>query len=286
MHQLHSSDYPKLEPYFAQTPANVPMLRAFFEGRVPGHAFVDSLPTPAAAVVTVNYRFVFFGGTPSPAFQQTAIRQLRYQQAIDVVWPAASGKLPQAIVPDERVARIEYRRRRSTSVDHLDKLAAGAPQAEVRRIDSRNIADCLWREDVQRATGSTSEFLGHGLGFCLVVDEAIVAEAYAVIWSSDSAEIATVTHPKHRGRGYATVLCASLIKACEAVELQTYWNTDTENHASMRLAARLGYQDPHDYQLLRFSHQAPVSKFVPKKKRPRTLRSFAKQLFGRSKPTK
>lgn len=281
MHQVHSSELSLLEQYFAQVPANEPMLRAFIDGRVPGHAFLDRSPEATAAVVAVNYRFIFFGGNPSPAFQQEAVQQLCYQRAIDVVWPLLPVKLPRVLVPDEIVPRMEYRRRPDDGDGLLPRLAAGAPQAEVRRIDSHNIKQCLWRDDVLRATGSTSEFLGHGLGYCLVVAEEIVAEAYAVIWNGARAEIATVTHPRHRGRGYATVLCASLIQACEAVDLETYWNCDAGNEPSMRLAARLGYRDPHEYRLVRFAHHAPVSKFVSKKN-ARTFGNFARRWFSRS----
>jgi RimJ/RimL family protein N-acetyltransferase len=182
-------------------------------------------------------------------------------------------------MPDDVPARLEFRRRENRSPTHLDALAAGAPHAEVRKITSRLMDRCLWRKDVLRATGSTSGFLGHGLGFCLMLEEAIIAEAYAVIWSDERAEIATVTHPEHRGRGYATVLCASLIKACEGVGLSTYWNCDADNTASVRLAARLGYDDLHPYRLLRYKCEA-----APKKaRRKSTFGGFARRLFGRAK---
>jgi RimJ/RimL family protein N-acetyltransferase len=255
MHQLRSDDLSLLERFFTDATANDPMLRAFLSGRVPGQAFVDVVGKPAACVIAVNYRFVFFGGLPSRKFEEQAMQQLRRQQALDVVWSPVGMRLPHGLKPDKIAPRVEFRRRENRGPSHLETLAAGAPHAEVERIDSRNIRRCLWRDDVLRATGSTSEFLGHGLGFCLMVDEAIVAEAYAVIWSGERAEIATVTHPQHRGHGYATVLCASLIKACEAVDLSTYWNCDEDNGTSIRLATRLGYTDVQQYRLLRYERK-------------------------------
>jgi RimJ/RimL family protein N-acetyltransferase len=207
------------------------------------------------------------------------LRQLRFDQPLDVVWPAGRAVVPHGPKPAEIVARVEFRRRRNRSETHLEKLATAPRGAEVLRIDSRVMRRCLWRDDVLRATGSTSEFLGHGLGFCLEVGKAIVAEAYAVIWSEDRAEIATVTHPEHRGRGHATVLCASLIQACEAVGLKTYWNCDARNEASVRLATRLGYIDPHEYRLLRYPQQGPVSRRPAK--RPASFGRFARRLLSR-----
>jgi RimJ/RimL family protein N-acetyltransferase len=257
------------------------MLRAFLAQRVPGHAYVDRWPAPSACMIAVNYRFVFIAGKPSRAFQEAAIRDVRSQQAVDVVWPAGSVRLPHGPAPDEVVARLEFRRRQSRGQAHLDTLAAGAPHTEVCKIDSRMMGRCLWRNDVLRATGSTSEFLGHGLGFCLMMEEEIVAEAYAVIWNGDRAEIATVTHPAHRGRGFATVLCASLIKACEGVGLKTYWNCDADNLTSVRLAIRLGFDDVHPYRLLRFKHLPPGN--ARRAKRDSTFGGFARRLFSRSK---
>ncbi len=279
MHQLLPDDLSLLEPILSEPPANEPLLRAYLSGRVPGTALVDALPSPGACVVAVNYRFAFFGGRPSRAFQESAVRRLRSQQAFDLVWPAGPAKLPKGSAPNEVVGRLEFRRRQNRGPTHLDTLAAGAPQAEVRRIDSRMIRRCLWRHDVLRATGSTSEFLGHGLGFCLMLEEEIVAESYAVIWSGERAEIATVTNPAHRRRGYATVLCASLIKACESVGLSTYWNCDTDNAASVRLAKRLGFDDVHAYRLLRFPREAPAAR---RARKPETsFGGFARRLFTR-----
>jgi RimJ/RimL family protein N-acetyltransferase len=275
MLQLQPDDYSLLERFFGEPVPNDPMLRAFLQQRVPGQAYVDSLPDPGACVVAVNYRFVFFGGKPSRAFQENAIARLRAHQALDVVWPAGSVRLPHGRLPEQVIERLEFRRRENRSRTHLDALAEARPETEVRKITSRTMGRCLWREDVLRATGSTSEFLGHGLGFCLAVEEEIVAEAYAVIWSGERAEIATVTNPVHRGQGYATVLCAALIKACESVGLSTYWNCDADNLASLKLAVRLGYDDLHPY---RFS----AAGGKPAKRARSTFGGFARRLFGGS----
>lgn len=282
MDQLLPDQFSLLEPLFTSTAPNDPLLRAFLRQRVPGQALVDAVTRPRAAAVAVNYRFVFFGGQPSRAFQEQAIGHFRRQQSLDVVWPAKPLRLPQRPAPDACHERLEFRRRRDRQPGHLDTLAAAAPQAEVCRIDSRTIHRCLWREDVLRATGSTSEFLAHGLGFCLRVGQAIVAEAYAVIWDEPRAEIATVTHPDHRGRGFATVLCAALIKACEDVGLDTYWNCDADNAPSVRLAHRLGYDDLHLYRLLRYSHVQPAPPLRRKHRSVRSIRGFARRLFARS----
>jgi RimJ/RimL family protein N-acetyltransferase len=281
MHQLVPEDFSVLERFFVDAPPNNPMLRAFLGRRVPGQAYIDDERAPKACVLAVNYRFVFFGGEPSRPFLEQALHQLRMQHPLHVVWKPGRVRLPPGPAPDRVAERVEFSRRESPAPGHLDTLAARAPHAEVRRIDSQMMRRCLWREDVLRATGSTSEFLGHGLGFCLMIEEQIVAESYAVIWSGERAEIAAVTHPEQRGKGYATVVCASLIKACENVDLSTYWNCDADNVPSMRLAARLGYGDPRPYRLLHFDTRFAGTNRGAKS--ARTFGGFARRLFSRGK---
>src|SRR5690606_12668569 len=174
MFQLQSDDLALLQPLYQAAMPNDPVLRSFLSQRVPGCALVDDERNPTAAAVAVNYRFVFFGGKPSRRFLEEAIAHLRRQHALDVVWPAGKARLPSAPEPDQVQDRLEFRRRENRGPAHLDALAASAPHTEVRKITSRNMRRCLWRDDVLRATGSTSEFLGHGLGFCLTIEEEIV----------------------------------------------------------------------------------------------------------------
>ncbi|BET65948.1 hypothetical protein ASA1KI_08660 [Opitutales bacterium ASA1] len=251
MFQLQPEQFGELRDFFVVAPPNAPMLHAFFDGRSPGRAFVDRAERPTACVVAMNYSFVFFGGRPSGDFVRQALAYLRRDQFLHVVWP--TGKPPKQPAPDHAVERIEFRQRIDFAGARLREAQQRMPAgARVARIDAKLLERCLWREEAVLAAGSWSEFLLHGFGFCLLLGEQIVAEAYSCFWGLERVEIATITHGEHRGRGYAGVVCAHLIDACEKVGFSTYWSCDADNVASRRLAARLGFADPQDYRLLRY----------------------------------
>ena len=256
MYQVVPDRSDALRVFFAEPLPNAPMLEAFLDLRAPGRAFVNDYLRPSACIVTMNYSFVFLGGEVTRHFFEQSVRRLRQEQDVMVVW-TRHRLPPEWPAPDVIVARLEYRRRENggngRSLGHLRKAGG---QVDLRRIDSALLRRCFWRDEVIRATGSEREFLNHGLGFCLVVNGQVVSEAYACFWGRERLEIATVTHPDHRGRGYAAAVCAHLIEACEGLGFSTYWSCDTANQPSRVLAEKLGFRDPQPYQLLVYRKRA------------------------------
>jgi RimJ/RimL family protein N-acetyltransferase len=78
----------------------------------------------------------------------------------------------------------------------------------------------------------------------------ILSEAYAGPSAIGLIEIGTTTHERYRGRGYATLTCAHLVEACEALGFQTYWNCAKHNLASAAIARKLGYCVEREYKLV------------------------------------
>ncbi|MBE2212303.1 MAG: GNAT family N-acetyltransferase [Opitutaceae bacterium] len=254
MYRVVPEQVAQLKPFFsARPPANAPMLQAFFEHRAPGHAYVNDVRAPTACVVAVHHRFVFFGGEVSPHFHEAALRELRRTQTLQVVAPARGSRLPRRPVPDAEVHRVEFYRRPDPDRARVRAIQrASAALGEVRRIDATLFNRCAWRDEIIHLLGSAREFLMHGIGYAMLVDGQIAAEAYGCLWTRDRVELAAVTHREYRGRGYATAVCAHLIDTCEAVGFETYWSCDADNDASLHLATKLGYDDPRDYRLLRY----------------------------------
>lgn len=247
-----------LKPLFsARPPANAPMLQAFFEHRAGGLALVNDLRSPTACVVAVRQRFAFFGGDVSSRFYEAALGELRRTQTLQVVVPALGARLPRRPAPDDEVHRVEFCRRPDQGRVNVRAIQrASASLGEVRRIDAALFNRCSQRDEIVHLLGSAREFLMHGIGYALLVDGRIVAEACGCLWTRDRVELAVTTQAEYRGRGYATAVCAHLIDTCEAVGCQAYWSCDAHDDGSLRLAARLGYDDPREYRLLRFEHAA------------------------------
>ena len=260
MYRVVPEQVARLKPFFAaRPPANAPMLQAFLEHRAPGRAYVNDARAPTACVIAMHHQFVFFGGEVSGNFYESALRELRRTQALHVILPARGSRLPRRPAPDEEVHRVEFYRRSDPERARVRAIQrASAELGEMRRIDAALFGRCAWRDEIVRLLGSEREFLMHGIGYALLVEGRIVAEAYGCLWTRHRVELAAMTHPESRGRGYATAVCAQLIDTCEAVGFETYWSCDAGNEASIRLATKLGYEDPRDYRLLRFD-RAPVT---------------------------
>jgi RimJ/RimL family protein N-acetyltransferase len=63
-------------------------------------------------------------------------------------------------------------------------------------------------------------------------------------------ELGVETSETCRRCGFATVTCAHLIHTCEAMGYETFWNTATQNAASIALARKLGYQREQLHRVL------------------------------------
>jgi RimJ/RimL family protein N-acetyltransferase len=99
------------------------------------------------------------------------------------------------------------------------------------------------------AYGSVEKALDNFRGFCLMRGDEILSEATASTAVNGVIEIGTSTREAHRRKGYATCVCAHLIRDCEQQGYQTYWNCAKQNIVSVALARRLGYQTEKEYRL-------------------------------------
>lgn len=92
-----------------------------------------------------------------------------------------------------------------------------------------------------------------GFGYCLMREDIILCEAFAGPLVDGLIEIGVGTHESHRRRGYATLTCAHLIRACEEKGYRTFWNTNKQNLASKALARKLGYRTEQEFRVLAWS---------------------------------
>lgn len=252
MHEVVSEQFYQLRRFFQHDLPNEPMVRAFLEGRVSGRAVVDDYRDPRSCAVAVSYRVIFFGGARNPRFQVRAIEHFRRYEDLFVIWSEKMWRRPWRPQPASMSQRIEYRNRLRRDQSQLKAMQDEIGAFAIKRIDGQVLARCAWRDEVVQALGSPSEFFSRGFGFCITAGDVIAAEAYACFWGQGKVEIVTFTDPRFRQRGLAGAVCAHLIEACEALNLETYWCCDPRNHASVRLATKLGFTNPRRFWLLQY----------------------------------
>ena len=126
----------------------------------------------------------------------------------------------------------------SGSVDVV--LGGVPPDCELRRMDRDLLARCAGRDYHAAIFGGAEHALRHGIGRCLIRGGEIVCEALAGPAALGMVELSVTTREADRGRGFATVTCAQLIRDCAEAGWRPYWNCEAERRLRRpRAQARL-----------------------------------------------
>jgi RimJ/RimL family protein N-acetyltransferase len=254
MYPVYSEFFPRIERFFTSDQPGYPMARSVLENRCPGTVWVDHPQNPTTALVALDHRFLIPGETMNPDFLHAAVRQLQRENRLHLVWTEPSRHRLKP--PPSRVLEVERREFRDR--DRSTRFALSAPDdVRVCKITADLAPRCQWTHEMERIFGGLRRFFVHGLGFCLIRGESILAEAYAAFWGDSQVEIAVVTDQAHRRQGHGLRICAELIGACEAMGFETYWSCDSRNRGSMKLAERLGYRSCRGYRLLEYPALRP-----------------------------
>jgi GNAT superfamily N-acetyltransferase len=234
--------YARIEKFFQSDHPGTSMARSVLANRCPGTVFVDHPMNPTTALVAVDNSFLIGGRDLNRTFLERVINRLRQNRALHRTPEWLPGGYTNTI------QRKEFRNRDGSIRSHLPELS----DIRVCKVTSDLLPRCQWTHEMERIFGGLHRFFLHGLGFCLVRGEDILAEAYAAFWGGGPVEIAVVTDRHHRRRGLGLRVCLELIEACEAMGFETCWNCDARNRASIGLANRLSYRSSTDYTLFEY----------------------------------
>ena len=241
---------PKLKALFkADDPAS---LRCFavLDGRAAGWLWTDDLAHPTWCIVQeVGFRSVYLGGLHDAHTLGCIVAQLRRAGEVLIGLPSGDERLHMLPPnPDYVGTTLEFTDRPvGEGLDAwLRQLPAGC---QLRRVDRELLERCQERDLLIRIFGSAGKALENGFGLCLMRDDQLLSEAHAGPSALGMIEIGVMTPERHRYRGYATLTCAHLVRACEESGYQTYWNCARQNRASVAIARKLGYRTMKEYEL-------------------------------------
>ncbi|MFC2095769.1 GNAT family N-acetyltransferase, partial [Candidatus Bipolaricaulota bacterium] len=65
------------------------------------------------------------------------------------------------------------------------------------------------------------------------------------------------TADEHRGKGYATLVSAEVIKRCLGSGLSVFWSCETDNPASAAIARKLGFGEERSYPVYAYRSNKP-----------------------------
>jgi len=196
-----------------------------------------------------GFRSIYLGGSPDAQTLTTLVAGLAREGEVLLGLPHGDGRFGLfAPMPDYLGKVLEFTNR--PPGEGLEPWL-GRPPADcrIRRVDRDLFGRCLERDLLSGIYGGPEQALARSFGFCLLRGEQILSEAHAGPAAQGLIEIGTMTGERYRYHGYATLVCAHLIRACEERGWRTYWNCNSQNRASVALARRLGYRTVAEYEL-------------------------------------
>ena len=218
-----------------------------------GIALADDANNPRVAQLAYADVLTFGGDADHPAASQF-VEQLPVDKGI-LALPERWRDLVRG-VHGERLISIE---RFSFSgaqlnIAHLTSLKERLPEGfQLKQIDidlahQIDADSTLISEDHVRNFDSPEDFVGRGLGFCVLEGERIVSGASSYAICNKGIEVQVNTHPEYRQRGLATAVSAALLVDCLEHDIEARW--DAGNPRSVKLAERLGYRASGSYEML------------------------------------
>lgn len=139
-----------------------------------------------------------------------------------------------------------------SKVCDMPKLPEGVRICEIdeqlmSRIKGRIVPGFSW--------SSSEEFLANGKGFCAVCGDEVAAWAFSAAVSSTQIDIGIETSEQFRKKGLAFLCAKAMICYALAEKKQAVWACHYQNHASERLALKLGFTKVSSCCTVRIEHQ-------------------------------
>jgi GNAT superfamily N-acetyltransferase len=213
-----------------------------------GSACADSASEPTVARLDSG-AFTMLGGRPMAA----GVKDLLRLAPIYYVTPQNNEW--RRLLQDEFGARISvlpFTVFSSVSLDpgHFAKLIRILlPTFELKRIDkplAEQLPSDIGNEYFFENFWSVDDFLGRGIGYCILHQNTIVSAATSMAQSSKALDIEIETMPDFRKQGLGTVVGAKLALYCLEQEIEPQWLA--ANAVSEKLALKLGYVRGETYE--------------------------------------
>jgi RimJ/RimL family protein N-acetyltransferase len=225
---------------------------AVLMGKLPGKILTDDPRQPSWVVIwEAGDGTVYWGGALTAEILAVVVARLRQEHEVLIpFWTRADPIV--VILPPEAVfegAAIDFLAR-DTSVK-LDLFVAQLPDdLAICPVTPELFEFSLWYEENLQRSGSAEAFLAEERAYYLMKEGAVICEASAGPLIDEVRELGVVTHEKQWGLGYATLMCAYLIREMEAVGERSFWNCSTRNLASAAVARKLGFVDEKVFEFV------------------------------------
>ena len=230
---------------------NCSALSCYFEGKMPGKAYVDDVNAPTKAICRLEMSWTYVSDDADLPWIEEVLGELVKTTWMQVVWvPERKGQYPLKDI-SKPFPRLEYIERKK---EQKEPCKVDIYQLPYTKEFYATVPDGYKEWHVQNY-GSIEEFFNKAWGFYAVDNGKVCAESEGAFMSGGYAEMGIYTFEEYRNRGFAYALCLRTIQELEKMGVKAIWACDKKNLESDRLAQRLGYVNPVEYEFIYFPAQ-------------------------------
>lgn len=256
MIELPIEKFSQITSFFDKKTPNFPVVMAVIEGNNPGRIWVDQLANSSICLVITKagYSFISKIGEIKESRILEIIEILTKNKPIKLVWELDN----QLINLFEKsgfthVDRIQFYHPAIINHDltHIDAICKRLPSdCEIKLIDASLLKKSNWLSFIKQIYGNEENFLRNGYGLALIKNDELISEAFACYIGGNYVETGSITSEKYRGKGYATIVRAFLIKESLSRNLQPATSCNADNIGSAKASEKLGFKEEKRYWFL------------------------------------
>jgi RimJ/RimL family protein N-acetyltransferase len=258
IYQLDPDTYESVRPLFKGLAWNL-ISTAVIEGTCPGDIYVDDVKTPETALIVSPQGYYLAGYEDNQEFNSELRNVLdntiipekikKGEENISLnYYPAAWEHTVEIILQGKYPVKVHgyYYTFSHLRVDWRREVPPGGcvvrvDEALLERTDVKNVdkvTDCT-----KETWNSSEDFLQHGVGFCLLYEDAVVCWCLTDCVSGTKCEIGIETEPDYQRRGFATITGAATVEYCLSHGFTDIgWHTGVTNVASIKTAEKVGFE--------------------------------------------
>ncbi len=269
--ELKFDDFHKIRSLFTRSKHLKFTIGAVIAGNSPMSVWVDNEETPKSAFLWDHSHCYYFGGDAGNRDFCDAVENMLNNIII-----------PKVINVNREVFKIEYSPKEwelilkeilrdkfpfkisrkffslaTPLIPHWRDLLPS--DFDIKRID-RNLLESDTKnveriiDEITECWYSVDDFLTKGFGFCLIYNREERKEVQGwctgEYFSEGKCGIGIETFQGYRKRGLATVMASTFVEHCLSVNIHPHWDASADNHASIRVAEKVGFRQIQDYSVL------------------------------------
>ncbi|MDT0453159.1 GNAT family N-acetyltransferase [Streptomyces hesseae] len=244
--EVAAADLPRLVSLFDTDHPNLAFVHAVIDGAIPGRAWAHFRNgAPVTCLVATTAPFCLAAGAMTPAFFAEAKRLLAGHGDVQLVHPPgpdADAWAKQAGFTPGRRLHFTH-----THLGFTDPPPAVPDGYALVRIDAETFSG-LDSPMARSIFGTGTQYAEHAVGFALVKDGQVAADAHGVI-GGGLIELGIHTHPDHRRKGLAFVALAAASRWGSGQGMRSVMTCHADKTPSIALARKLGLTEEFSYPI-------------------------------------